>query len=96
MSPKNARLETNGDQSSSTTIRTDATLGFSNGKFSILIRYRGFDLSSTCGISIVAGGRILPRIQTLLKSFQKNVSKVSLVPLPKPMITYANPGALLI
>ena len=27
MSPKNARLKTNGDQSSSATIRTDAILG---------------------------------------------------------------------
>ena len=27
MSPKNARLKTNGDQSLSTTIRTDATIG---------------------------------------------------------------------
>ena len=27
MSPKNARLKTNGDQSSSTTIQTDAILG---------------------------------------------------------------------
>ena len=53
------------------------------------------DLISTYGISVVAEG-VLTRIQTLLKSFQKNASKVSLVPFPKPMITYASPGALLI
>ena len=41
MSPKNARLKTNGDQSSSARIRTDATLGFSKGKLSIWIRSRG-------------------------------------------------------
>ena len=52
------------------------------------------DLISIAGISVVAEG-VLTRIQTLLKSFQKNVSKVSLVPFPKPLITYANPGALL-
>ena len=52
------------------------------------------DLISIAGISVVAEG-VLTRIQTLLKSFQKNVSKVSLVPSPKPLITYANPGALL-
>ena len=41
MSPKNARLKTNGDQSSSARIWTDATLGFLKGKLSIRIRSRG-------------------------------------------------------
>ena len=41
MSPKNARLKTNGDQNSRSAIWTDATLGFLNGKFPIGIRCRG-------------------------------------------------------
>ena len=41
MSRKNARLKTNGDQSSSARIRTDATLGSLKGKLSIRIRSRG-------------------------------------------------------
>ena len=52
------------------------------------------DLIYIAGISVVAEG-VLTRIQTLLKSFQKNVSRVSLVPFPKPIIAYAIPGALL-
>ena len=35
MSPKNARLETNGDQNSSTPIRTDATIGFRKVSFQL-------------------------------------------------------------
>jgi len=56
MSPKNARLKTNGDQNSRSAIWTDTTLGFLNGKFSIGIRYRGkFKVSfHVIGASFVA------------------------------------------